>query len=182
MMIEKRMTKSELAPFAAAVYTPDTAERDALARFAAELSAQGVRVGGLLQEARHGAGGEKAGIDLVEISSGERFPINRPSKENLANGTCSLNTSVLADSSAAMRRSIAARVDLIVLEKFGDQEQKGQGLSEEIFTAIAEEIPLLIAVPEDALTQWRERSGDLGETLDFKLDLFRRWWQNTKSD
>mgnify|MGYP005636918275 FL=1 len=181
MTLENEMTKSELSPFAAAVYTPDAAERDALVRFVAELSAGGIRVGGLLQEARHGPAGEKAGIDLVEITSGERFPINRPTKENLASGTCSLDTSVLADSSAAMRRAIAARVDLIVLEKFGDQEQKGQGLSEEIFTAIAEEIPLLIAVPEDALELWRERSGGLGETLDFTLENFRRWWQGVKS-
>ena len=79
-----------------------------------------------------------------------------------------------------MRRAIADRVDLIVLEKFGDQEQKGQGLSEEIFTAIAEEIPLLIAVPEDAQELWRERSGGLGETLDFTLDSFRRWWQGVR--
>jgi hypothetical protein len=92
-----------LAPFAAAVYRPDTAERDALARFVAELRAQGVRVGGLLQEASHDATRRKAGIDLVEITSGKRFPINRPTRENLANHTCSLDLSVLADSSAAPR-------------------------------------------------------------------------------
>jgi len=98
----------------------------------------------------------------------------------LANGTCSLDTSVLVESSAALRRAIAERVDLIVLKKFGDQEQKGQGLSGEIFTAIAENIPLLIAVPQDALELWKERSGGLGEILDFKVEQFRHWWQSAQ--
>ena len=63
-----------------------------------------------------------------------------------------------------------------MLEKFGEQEQKGQGLIDEVFLAISEEIPLLIAVPEEALALWQERSGALGETLPFDLDAFRRWW------
>jgi len=98
----------------------------------------------------------------------------------LANGTCSLDTSVLVESSAALRRAIAERVDLIVLEKFGDQEQKSQGLSDEIFTAIAENIPLLIAVPQDALELWKERSGGLSEILDFKVEQFCYWWQSAQ--
>ncbi len=177
---KSRAEHHEVAPFAAAVYGPDGAERDALARFVAELQAEGVRVGGLLQEARHDAAGQKAGIDLVEIAGQERFPINRPTRENLENHTCSLDDSILAESSSALRRAIAARVDLIVLEKFGDREQKGQGLNDEVFTAIAEGIPLLIAVPEDALPLWRERSGDLGEILDFSQAAFRHWWNETR--
>ncbi len=168
--------QAELAPFAAAVYAPEETGRDALARFVAELTAEGVRVGGLLQEAAHDAAGQKAGIDLVDIASARRFPINRPTRASLQNHSCSLDASVLVESSAVLRRAIAERVELIVLEKFGDQEQKGQGLADEIFTAIAEGIPLLIAVPKEALGLWRERSGDLGEILDFTPDSFRRWW------
>ncbi|MDP6474088.1 MAG: DUF2478 domain-containing protein [Alphaproteobacteria bacterium] len=176
MTRESEAKQREVAPFAAAVYRPEEAERDALARFAAELKAEGVRVGGLLQEASHDAAGQKAGIDLVDIASARRFPINRPTRENLEHHTCSLNASVLVESSEALRRAIAERVDLIILEKFGDQEQKGHGLVEEIFAAIAADIPLLLAVPEDALALWRERSGDLGEILDFSPASFRRWW------
>jgi hypothetical protein len=174
---ESEARQTELAPFAAAVYGPDEPERDALTAFVAELSAAGVRVGGLLQEAAHDAAGQRAGIDLVDIASARRFAINRPTRESLENHTCSLDASVLVESSAVLRRAIAERVDLIVLEKFGDQEQKGQGLADEIFAAIAAGIPLLIAVPEDALSLWRERSGDLGEILEFTPDSLRRWWR-----
>ena len=166
----------ELAPFAAAVYGQGVANRGALADFTAELRAQGVRVGGLLQEPVYAEDGRRAGIDVVEIDSGRRIPINRPTKENLENHTCSLNTIALTESTEALRRAVAERVDLIVLEKFGEQEQKGQGLIDEVFLAISEEIPLLIAVPEEALALWQERSGALGDTLPFDLDAFRRWW------
>ena len=180
MTRESEAQQREVAPFAAAVYAPDETERDALARFAAELVAEGVRVGGLLQEASHDAAGQKAGIDLVDIASDRRFPINRPTRENLQHHTCSLNASVLVESSEALRRAIAERVDLIILEKFGDQEQKGHGLVEEIFAAIAADIPLLLAVPEDALAMWRERCGDLGDILDFSPASFRRWWATAR--
>ncbi len=166
------------APFAAAVYTPHVENRDALAEFAEELKGQDIRVGGLVQEVMFDPVGRKIGIDIVEIDTGLRIPINRPTKENLEGHTCSLNSEKLADSTEALRRAVRERFDLIVLEKFGEQEQKGGGLIDEIFMAISEEIPLLIAVPEPALELWKEKSGDLGDTLEFDLDVFRRWWSS----
>jgi nucleoside-triphosphatase THEP1 len=139
-----------------------------------------VRVGGLVQEALSGEDGRRIGIDMVEIDTGRRIAINRPTRENLLNHTCSLNTSALVEATEALRRAVHERVDLIVLEKFGEQEQQGRGLSDEIFQAISEDIPLLIAVPQSALTLWQERSGALGDTLPFDLDAFRRWWSEIR--
>ena len=164
-------------PFAAAVYSRATEDRKALANFAAKLRADGVRVGGLLQEELVDGGGCRLGIDLVDVVSGSRFPINRPSKENMENNTCSMDTNVLADSTAALRKAVADKVDLIVLEKFGEQEQNGGGLNDEILCAISEHIPLLIAVPETALDLWQERSGGLGASLNHDLKSFEDWWQ-----
>ena len=165
-------------PFAAAVYSRSTEDRKALATFTATLRAKGVRVGGLLQEELVDGGGCRMGIDLVDVETGSRFPINRPSKENLESKTCSMNTNVLADSTEALRRAIEDKVDLIVLEKFGEQEQNGGGLNDEILNAIAENIPLLIAVPETALELWTERSGGLGAYLDHNVDSFQTWWKD----
>ena len=166
--------------FAAAVYARDLQARDALSDFAAELRGQGVRVAGLVQEVLRDDDGTMTGIDMVELDTGRRIAINRPTKENLENKTCSLNTNALAESTEALRRAIREKADLIVLEKFGEQEQKGQGLSDEIFAAIAEEIPLLIAVPEFALPLWQERSGELGETLPYDVAAFQQWWNSVR--
>ena len=148
--------------FAAAVYTCDLAGREALSVFAAELRTAGVRVGGL----------------VVRSDDGKmrRIDINRPTRETQENKTCSLNTSALMESTEALRRAIREGVDVIVLQKFGEQEQKGQGLNDEIFAAIVEEIPLLIAVPTFAPELWQERSGALGDTLPYDLDAFHHWW------
>jgi hypothetical protein len=175
------IAREDLAPFAAAVYRRNEPERDALGRFVAELRAEGVRVGGLVQEGLSDEDGRRAGIDMVEIDTGRRIAINRPTRENLLSHTCSLNTGALAEATEAVRRAVRDRVDLIVLEKFGEQEQQGAGLSDEIFQAIAEEIPLLIAVPESALALWQERSGALGDALPFELDAFRRWWADIRA-
>ena len=148
--------------FAAAVYTRDLADREALSVFAAELRTAGVRVGGL----------------VVRSDDGKmrRIDINRPTRETQENKTCSLNTSALMESTEALRRAIREGVDVIVLQKFGEQEQKGQGLNDEIFAAIVEEIPLLSAVPTFAPELWQERSGALGDTLPYDLDAFHHWW------
>jgi len=166
--------------FAAAVYSRDLAQRDALARFASDLREQGVRVGGLVQDVSRGENGRMTRIDMVELDTGRRIAINRPTRENIQNKTCSLNTNALAESTEALRRAVRERADLIVLEKFGEQEQKGQGLSDEIFAAIAEDIPLLIAVPRFALDLWRERTGEMGETLDYDLEAFHQWWASVR--
>ncbi|MDA1099633.1 MAG: DUF2478 domain-containing protein [Proteobacteria bacterium] len=168
--------------FAAAVYARDLQDRDALSDFAAELRGAGVRVGGLVQEILRDADGKMTGIDMVALDTGQRIAINRPTRENLENKTCSLDTSALTESIEALRRAIRENVDLIVLEKFGEQEQKGQGLNDEIFMAIAEEIPLLIAVPAFALDLWQERTGALGDTLAYDLDAFRQWWATARQD
>ena len=166
--------------FAAAVYARDLAQRDALTRFASDLREQGVRVGGLVQDVSRGENGRMTRIDMVELDTGRRIAINRPTRENIQNKTCSLNTNALAESTEALRRAVRERADLIVLEKFGEQEQKGQGLSDEIFAAIAEDIPLLIAVPRFALDLWRERIGEMGETLDYDLEAFHQWWASVR--
>jgi nucleoside-triphosphatase THEP1 len=159
--------------FAVAVYTRDLADREALSVFAAELRTAGVRVGGLVVR---GHGGKMRCIDMVELDTSRRIAINRPTRETQENKTCSLNTSALMESTEALRRAIREGVDVIVLQKFGEQEQKGQGLNDEIFAAIVEEIPLLIAVPTFAPELWQERSGALGDTLPYNLDAFHHWW------
>jgi len=178
---EQRLEYPGTAHFAAAVYTHHVTNREALSEFAEELKQQNVRVGGLIQEVMFDQTGRKIGIDIVEVDTGNRIPINRPSKENIEGHTCSLNTEKLADSTEALRRAVRERFDLIILEKFGEREQNGQGLMDEIFLAISEEIPLLIAVPKPALPLWQEKSGDLGDTLEFDLDVFRQWWKTKSS-
>lgn len=162
------------APFAAAVYQPDTGDRMALLKFVEQLKSSQVRVGGLLQEALFDSAGEIIGLNAIDVSTNQRIPITRPVDND---GECSFDVSALAETSAIIRNAIDDRLDLVVVEKFGELEQDGKGLIDEIFQTIAADIPLLISVPAAALPLWQERSGELGSVLSFNLESFQQWWQ-----
>ena len=168
-------TDQTIAPFAAAVYTPDTTDRMALLKFVGKLKSLNIRVGGVLQEALFDSAGAIVGLDAVDVATNQRIPISRPSKND---DECGLDVSALAETTRIIRDAIDERLDLVVVEKFGELEQDGRGLIDEIFQTIAEGIPLLISVPEAALPVWRQRSGELGSVLDFSEQAFQQWWQD----
>jgi len=60
--------------------------------------------------------------------------------------------------------------------KFGKQEQNGEGLLDEIMQIIIEGIPLLVAVPEPALDNWRELVGGMGTTIDLTGPGMKASW------
>lgn len=167
------------ATFAAAVYSPDTGDRMALLKFVEQLKSQQVRVGGLLQEALYDSDGEISGLNAIDVLTDQRIPITRPPATD---GECSFDVSALADTTAILRNAIDQRLDLVVVEKFGELEQEGKGLIDEIFQTIAADIPLLISVPSAALPLWQERSGELGSVVSFNLESFQQWWKNLRSE
>ena len=162
-----------IAPFAAAVYNPNTGDRMALLKFVEKQKKLNLRIGGVLQEAVFDANGQIAGLNAIDVSNSRRIPISRPAKND---DECGLDVSALAQTTEIIRQAIHDRVDLMVIEKFGELEQEGKGLIDEIMQTIVEGIPLLISVPEAALPIWQERSGELGSVLDFREALFEGWW------
>jgi len=168
-------TDQTIAPFAAAVYTPDTGDRMALLKFVEKLKSSNIRVGGVLQEALFDPAGAITGLDAIDVATNERIPISRPSKND---DECGLDVSALAETTRIIRHAISEHFDLVVVEKFGELEQDGKGLIDEIFQTIAEGIPLLISVPEAALPVWQQRSGELGSVLEFSEQAFEQWWQS----
>ncbi|MDP6426738.1 MAG: DUF2478 domain-containing protein [Rhodospirillales bacterium] len=160
--------------FAAAVYTPKQADKSALPEFVRGLKADRVSVAGILQESRLDPRDGTRTIESVDITTGHRIPIKRPMPTE---GECGLDVANLAETSAVLRDAARAHPDLVVIEKFGDQEQNGEGLLDEIMQIIAAGIPLLIAVPEPAIGIWRRQCGGLGVTLPFTEDAMRNWWQ-----
>lgn len=162
-----------ITPFAAAVYNPDTGDRMALLKFVDGLKARNIRIGGVLQEAIFDANGDIAGLNAIDVSNDHRIPISRPAKND---DECGLDVSALAQTTEIIRQAISDNVDLMVVEKFGELEQDGKGLIDEIMQTIVEGIPLLISVPQAALPIWQERSGELGTVLEFSEDAFETWW------
>ncbi|MCW8835446.1 MAG: DUF2478 domain-containing protein [Rhodospirillales bacterium] len=160
----------------AVLYTSETARRGVLREFAEELKARGWRVGGIVQEPVRAEEGRKGGIDAIALDTGERIPINRPTRKSMDSGTCTLDNAALTESTAALRRAVAASADLLVVEKFGDQEQKGGGMADEILQAAVAGIPTLVMVPAIALERWLAFTGGTGDLIAADRDALWRWW------
>ena len=170
------------APFAAAVYPAKKGDRLGLARFVNALKKENVRVGGLLQEkVLMGQDGMQR-VEAVDIATGKRIPINHPTPEKWRNGVCSLDVSALAETTASLRQAIQDKVDLMVVEKFGDAERDGEGLTDEVLQAIAAGIPVVIAVPDKNLDIWNDRSGGMGDVLNCDEEELRIWWASVQRE
>ncbi len=157
-------------------------ERDVglLQRFADELTENGWRVGGIVQEVLKNQDGSAAGLDAVELTTNNRFAINRPTQSTMDYKTCSLDTQVLAEASGVSQRAIDRGVDVILVEKYGEQEQLGLGLADDILTAASEGIPTLVAVPDGVRDKWSEFTGSMGDEIPFTIDAFRAWWEQAQ--
>ena len=116
-------------------------------------------------------------MNAIDVSNDRRIAISRPQKND---DECGLDVSALAETTGIIRQAIDARVDLVVVEKFGEQEQIGKGLIDEVLQTIAADIPLLISVPAAALPLWQEVSAELGAVLDFDAEEFDRWWRRVE--
>jgi len=161
--------------FAAAIYTPKQADKSALPDFLQCLKDLKINVAGIVQESHIKEGHRTRTIEAVDIITGQRTEIKRPMRSETE---CGLDASNLVETSATLRAAILARPDLVIIDKFGDQEQIGEGLLDEILQIIAEEIPLLIAVPEPALSNWHKRTGEMGQVIPFHKDDMLNWWQS----
>ncbi|WP_419797524.1 MAG: DUF2478 domain-containing protein [Terasakiella sp.] len=158
------------------LYAADTPKRNALLDFATNLQKRGWHVCGLTQELAYDNHGEKIGLDAIDIKTGERFALARPSKEDRAAGSCGFDVSRLCDTSKVLNNAIDKKADLLVVEKFGEREQDGNGLAQEIIAAALAGIPTLVAVPASALETWNDFTGRLGTLLPHDTDKLWDWW------
>lgn len=162
---------------AAVVFRDGEHDRRALADFAGELAANGRRLGGMVQQSIFDDQGRRTRIDSVDLATGGRIMINNPSRLPPGSKECTLDTAALADAGAPLRRALLDRPELVIAEKFGEREEDGAGLADEILAVIAEGLPILVLVPEPALARWREVTGGGIAELPCEAAALRHWWR-----
>ncbi|PWC31104.1 DUF2478 domain-containing protein [Azospirillum sp. TSO35-2] len=159
----------------AVIHGPGSYGVDALLDgFTAELTRRGFRVGGLVQR-NHGPGDDCAErMELVDVATGHAYDITQ--RLGRESQSCRVDPTGVAEASQAIRRAVAERVDLLVVNKFAGLESHGDGLSDEMLTAIAEGIPLLTSVGSRYLNEWQTATGGFCELLSPVEDALWRWW------
>jgi len=162
-------------PRLAVVAYPEGGDVEALlARFASSLREQGVAVGGLLQRSSRDPNGRPR-MEMVDIASGETILIS----QNLGgkSSACCVDVAGVADASAYLRRAIAARPDLLIINKFSGLEAKGGGLRAEFLDALSSGLPVLTGLSERNRAAFEEMAEGAGDYLDATDEALRDWWR-----
>ncbi|WP_298284059.1 molybdenum cofactor guanylyltransferase MobA [Acidocella sp.] len=145
-----------------------------LAALAAELRAEGIGLGGLLQEGSKAGGDRPEAVRLVALDTGEAFPI----LQRLGGGgACMVDEQAVCGASGALRRAVAGRLSPVLVNKFGPLEAEGLGLADDMRAVMAEGLALLTTVTEARLEAWLRFCGGECALLFDELDALRRWWR-----
>jgi hypothetical protein len=158
---------------AAIIYDKGFRIDDFMAEVAARLSADGVRVRGLVQE-NFGDDPNSTVMILVDLASSGRIGISQD-LGNHAQG-CRLDPHGLADAGGRIDHEIAGGVDLVVLNKFGKAEaEQGAGLRSTVARAIESGVPVLTAVRAPYTDAWDAFHGGMSTALAPELEAVLAW-------
>lgn len=165
---------------AAVVYKPTDNIEALLARAAHALAERGVRLGGVLQHDIPTIIEDPCAMQLENLETGESIPLS----QELGRGSvsCRVDPDALARGSVAVRGAIERGVDLVIINKFGAQEVSGAGLRDEMGETVLAGVPLLTAVGERFLGEWKAFTGGEGALLEPTLDAILAWWSTAQAD
>ncbi|KIL97685.1 hypothetical protein CCC_00746 [Paramagnetospirillum magnetotacticum MS-1] len=158
----------------AVIYPPGKPPEALLARFAAQLTERGFRLGGLLQDTLRDASGRKTNMTVTEIDTGRKLSIGQSLGKDAK--SCILDSQALAEASGSVRRAIESHADLLFINKFSKSEMEGEGLAGDMLAAVAEGVPVLTAVPGVLIEEWTAFTGGQTELIAPSLAALWRWW------
>lgn len=145
-----------------------------MAAFCAQLQHQGWAVAGLLQERAPRPGGGKPAMLVRDLASGVRICISQdlgPQSQ-----ACSLNPAALAQASAVLRQALHGEVDLVLSNRFGEQEACGGGFVAELVALAQADVPLLTLAAQRHLPAWRRFTGGMGAELTPEAGVLHAWF------
>jgi len=147
-------------------YVVVTAPGDAgplLREVAARLAKSGVTVAGAVQT---GGGGDAQGRGVMELRVlPDNVPVRISQDLGALSQGCRLDADGLERAVAMVERSMAAEPQILIVNKFGKQEEEGRGFRPLIGTALMAGRPVLVAVGEDDLSGFLTFAETLAERL-----------------
>lgn len=167
------MRRKDALPVAAVRYEAGFDIDDILLQAVDGLRAKGLRVGGVLQRSERSTVSLCAQNHVIDILTGKTARITQ--ERGSGSRGCKLDPRGLAEMSCCVTDAIAARADLIVLNKFGRAESEGGGLRGCISDAVSAGIPVLTAVREPYVSQWRAFHDGMGTELVPLLPAIVQW-------
>ncbi|MHB2169532.1 DUF2478 domain-containing protein [Alsobacter sp. R-9] len=155
---------SQRVPITAIVYGEGQSPGPLLASVATRLKSLGKSVAGFVEREAVRAGRSRCDMILADLFSGESIQISEDRGE-AARG-CRLNVGELLRAMNSAMEGLNARPDLLVINKFGKEENDGGGVRPLIAEALQREISILIGVPRRNLDGWRQFCGPYCREID----------------
>jgi hypothetical protein len=141
--------------------------------FARRRAAQGRRVVGLIQHRipgtwgrRRDAGFQRLAPDAVLASE---FEITGPNLRNY---------DPIDEVAAALETDLARGPDVLIVNRFGRLECRGQGMFPLLVRTSLAGIPALVPVPADHFDRWLEMGGGLAVRLPPNSFALEHWWRS----
>ena len=167
-------------PLGALIYDDGLAADSLLGRCAAALTGMGYRLGGVIQTNPARPGRRRCDMDLADLLTGNQVRISYD-RGNEARG-CRLDQAAFAQADVWVRNALDARVDLLIVNKFGKQEALGHGLRAVIADALLSNTPVLIGVSRQNLNACLAFAGDAFVGLELDQDAVIQWCRHVIRD
>ena len=174
MAAEHQETQSPAGtPLAALLHAGDQQGDKRMSAIAANLKAQGYRVGGVVQANIIQPGQCRCDMVLEELTSGRTIPIS----QDLGNESqgCRLDPAALEHVVGLVETSVRGGLDILILNKFGKQEAEGRGLRTAIAIAVDAGIPVLVGLNRTHVDTWNDFSGGEGRLLEAGTGDVESW-------
>jgi hypothetical protein len=160
---------------AAVVYGTDDEPDRLLTDFAADIRRRGLRPVGVIQIGRH-CRSENPGLGVVVLAGGDTVPLT-PSPGVAAAG-CRLDAARLDGVARRVARDLAEGADILIINRFGQSEAGGGGLTGLIGRALDCDIPVVIAVPERRFHTLIRFADGMNVRLPCRREALDRWWHS----
>jgi len=157
---------------AALVYEAHQQPDNVLLDFVAALKAEGRRPVGLVQFGHHNAG--VAELAAMMVHSGERVDLFQEASVYTQGRRLDLDK--LAAARAGMMTAIDQGADLLIVNRFGRQEQQGRGLARLIEYALGADVPVVVPVPAFRFDDWIAYIEGMCVKLPCDGDALNTWW------
>ena len=159
------------SPILAVVYGSGEEPDAMLARFADRLRACGIATAGIVQRNPVVPGRARCNMEIEILPAGERLLISEDRGAG-ARG-CRLDPGMLLAAVAQAQARLAAGAEILILNRFGKLEAEGGGGRDLIAAAVAQAVPVLVAVPWRNIDAFRAFAGEFASEM--PITAFQAW-------
>jgi hypothetical protein len=166
------MTFDSQCDLAALVYERGEDPDRVLSDFADDINSKGYRAVGLVQFGSRDV--ETPQLSARLVHSGEQMPLY----QDLGHGSsgCKLDPGRLLDAGARIASAMEQGADVLIINRFGQQESEGKGLLHLIEQALSAGIPVVIAVSSSRFDPWIKFADGMSVRLRCDLQGLNAWW------